>query len=189
MLERHTRSWLEAHAAGKPLARASIEAAMLSHELRKAHRLDLGALLALHLYRAAWDHRSPRPMPFAPQRLTLPCASLSRRQPNFWTKSSRSSRTRRRSRTPSWTSGTCSPTRPCVADWSRPSACLLSPSHRLRLADARPSQWRLWPRTTPELHVRLPINSPPPSFQPLQCSPERTSKRPARSSARFRSGS
>jgi len=70
MLERHTRSWLEAHAAGKPLARASIEAAMLSHELRKAHRLDLGALLALHLYRAAWDHRSPRPMPFAPQRLT-----------------------------------------------------------------------------------------------------------------------
>lgn len=55
MLERHTRSWLEGDAPAKRLARASIEAAMLSHELRKAHRLDLAALLALHLYRAAWE--------------------------------------------------------------------------------------------------------------------------------------
>lgn len=54
MLERHTRSWLEGDAA-KRLARASIEAAILSRELRKAHRLDLAALLALHLYRAAWE--------------------------------------------------------------------------------------------------------------------------------------
>lgn len=55
MLERHTRSWLTGDAADKRLARASIEAAMLSHELRKAHRLDLAALLALHLHRAAWE--------------------------------------------------------------------------------------------------------------------------------------
>ncbi|MBU2694991.1 hypothetical protein [Pimelobacter sp. 30-1] len=55
MLERHTRSWLAPEIAGKRLARASIETAMLSHELRKARRLDLGALLALHLYRAAWE--------------------------------------------------------------------------------------------------------------------------------------
>ncbi|MGB3764825.1 MAG: hypothetical protein WA966_16560, partial [Ornithinimicrobium sp.] len=40
---------------GKSLARASIEAAILSQELRKAHRLDLAALLALHLFRAAWE--------------------------------------------------------------------------------------------------------------------------------------
>jgi hypothetical protein len=54
MLERHTRSWLEG-AGGTRLARASIEAAILSQELRKAHRLDLAALLALHLFRAAWE--------------------------------------------------------------------------------------------------------------------------------------
>jgi hypothetical protein len=55
MLERHTRSWLEGAATGERLARASIEAAIMSHELRKAYRLDLAALLALHLYRAAWE--------------------------------------------------------------------------------------------------------------------------------------
>lgn len=55
MLERHTRSWLARDVAGKRLAQASIETAMLSHELRKTRRLDLGALLALHLYRAAWE--------------------------------------------------------------------------------------------------------------------------------------
>ncbi|WP_423447334.1 hypothetical protein AABM36_03090 [Kocuria sp. KSNUG] len=55
MLERHTRSWLEGDAAPKRLARASIETAMMSHELRKAHRLDLAAFLALHLYRASWE--------------------------------------------------------------------------------------------------------------------------------------
>lgn len=55
MLERHTRSWLEGNIVHKRLARASIETAMMSHELRKTHRLDLAALLALHLYRAAWE--------------------------------------------------------------------------------------------------------------------------------------
>jgi hypothetical protein len=62
-LERHTRAWLDGEATGRGLGRASIEAAILSHELRKAHRLDLAALLALHLYRAAWapstDESSP----------------------------------------------------------------------------------------------------------------------------------
>jgi hypothetical protein len=53
-LERHTRSWLEGGADSKRLARASIEAAVISQELRRAHRLDLAALVALHLYRAAW---------------------------------------------------------------------------------------------------------------------------------------
>lgn len=55
VLERHTRAWLEEDVAGNLLARASIETAVLSHELRKARRLDLAALLALHLYRAAWQ--------------------------------------------------------------------------------------------------------------------------------------
>jgi hypothetical protein len=55
ILERHTRSWLEEDVASKRMARASIEAALISQELRRAHRLDLAALLALHLYRAAWE--------------------------------------------------------------------------------------------------------------------------------------
>ncbi|RKS04954.1 hypothetical protein DFP74_0534 [Nocardiopsis sp. Huas11] len=55
MLERHTRSWIEGDIANKRLARASIETAMICHELRKSQRLDLAALLALHLYRAAWE--------------------------------------------------------------------------------------------------------------------------------------
>lgn len=55
ILERHTRMWLTGDAPCKRLARASIEAAMLSQELRKTRRLDLAALLALHLYRAAWE--------------------------------------------------------------------------------------------------------------------------------------
>jgi hypothetical protein len=54
MLERHTRAWLYGEATGRRLARASVEAAIVSHELRKARRLDLAALLALHLYRATW---------------------------------------------------------------------------------------------------------------------------------------
>lgn len=54
MLERYTRCWLEGNVARKRLARASIETAIISHELRKSHRLDLAVLLALHLYRAAW---------------------------------------------------------------------------------------------------------------------------------------
>ena len=54
MLEHHTRAWLEGDVAGKRLARASIETAVVCHELLKARRLDLAALLALHLHRAAW---------------------------------------------------------------------------------------------------------------------------------------
>lgn len=54
LLERHTRSWLDGDNSSTRLARASIETAIILYELRKAYRLDLAALVALHLYRAAW---------------------------------------------------------------------------------------------------------------------------------------
>lgn len=57
-LERHTRAW----AAGSDVEtarKACVETAVLCAALREAQRLDLAALLALHLLRAAW--RPPGP--------------------------------------------------------------------------------------------------------------------------------
>ncbi|KQP63736.1 hypothetical protein [Nocardioides sp. Leaf285] len=61
MLERHTRTWIETEPTAATVGRASIEAAMIAHELRTAQRLDLTAYLALQLYRSAWS-----PAPTAP---------------------------------------------------------------------------------------------------------------------------
>ncbi len=52
-LERHTRTWAAAD-DGATARRACLETAVLCAALREAHRLDLAALLALHLLRAAW---------------------------------------------------------------------------------------------------------------------------------------
>jgi hypothetical protein len=55
MLERFSRAWLVGEAAGPRLARASIEAAIVCNALRQTRRLDLAALVSLHLHRAAWQ--------------------------------------------------------------------------------------------------------------------------------------
>lgn len=55
MLERHSRRWLLGDDDEKRLASASIEASLICSQFRIAHRLDLAALAALHLYRAAWQ--------------------------------------------------------------------------------------------------------------------------------------
>lgn len=52
-LERHTRTWATA-ADGATTHTACLEAAVLCAAMREAHRLDLAALLALQLFRAAW---------------------------------------------------------------------------------------------------------------------------------------
>lgn len=52
-LERHTRMWTSATDAGT-MRTACLETAVLCAALRAAHRLDLAALVALHLFRAAW---------------------------------------------------------------------------------------------------------------------------------------
>lgn len=53
MLERHSRSWTTENDATTART-ACLESAMLCAALREAHRLDLAALLALHLLRAGW---------------------------------------------------------------------------------------------------------------------------------------
>jgi len=59
-LERHTRTWATAD-DGAMARTACLETAVLCAALREAHRLDLAALLALHLLRAAW--RPPGQVP------------------------------------------------------------------------------------------------------------------------------
>lgn len=54
-LEKHTRRWLLGDREQQQIARASIEASLICHELVKSKRLDLAALVALHLYRATWQ--------------------------------------------------------------------------------------------------------------------------------------
>lgn len=57
VLERHTRSWVSGESpASAP--RACLEAAIVCSALRTARRLDLAALVALHLLRAAWTPES-----------------------------------------------------------------------------------------------------------------------------------
>ncbi|WP_156425574.1 MULTISPECIES: hypothetical protein [unclassified Mycobacterium] len=53
MLERFSRTWLD---DGQPhrLAQASIQASIICNSLRETQRLDLAALMALHLHRASW---------------------------------------------------------------------------------------------------------------------------------------
>ncbi|RZT26697.1 hypothetical protein EV649_0444 [Kribbella sp. VKM Ac-2569] len=53
-LERHSRQWLAGDDDRHRLARASIETSLICTELVAVRRLDLAALTALHLYRAAW---------------------------------------------------------------------------------------------------------------------------------------
>ena len=53
-LERHSRQWLTGDDNRHRLARASIETSLICTELVTVRRLDLAALTALHLYRAAW---------------------------------------------------------------------------------------------------------------------------------------
>jgi hypothetical protein len=53
-LERFSRGWLVGDAEKPRLARASIEASIICNALRQIQRLDLAALMALHLHRAAW---------------------------------------------------------------------------------------------------------------------------------------
>lgn len=54
-LERFTRRWLEGGEERTRLNSAAIEASIVCNMLRKTRRLDLAALTALHLYRAAWQ--------------------------------------------------------------------------------------------------------------------------------------
>ncbi|RZU12704.1 hypothetical protein EV645_5977 [Kribbella rubisoli] len=54
-LERHTRQWLIGDDDQRRLARASMETSLICIQLLAARRLDLAALTALHLYRAAWS--------------------------------------------------------------------------------------------------------------------------------------
>lgn len=60
MLERHSRRWLVDDDDHKRLAHASIETSLIGNQLHRMRRLDLAALAALHLYRAAW-HPSAEP--------------------------------------------------------------------------------------------------------------------------------
>lgn len=53
-LERFSRRWLEGEEDRSRLSLASVEASIVCNLLRKTQRLDLSALMALHLYRAAW---------------------------------------------------------------------------------------------------------------------------------------
>ncbi|NKZ10386.1 hypothetical protein HGA11_05295 [Mycolicibacterium septicum DSM 44393] len=53
-LERFSRTWLVGEPDRIRLARASIEASILCNALRQTQRLDLAALMSLHLHRAAW---------------------------------------------------------------------------------------------------------------------------------------
>jgi hypothetical protein len=53
-LERHTRHWLSGDDEQRRLAQASIETSLICTELVATQRLDMAALAALHLYRAAW---------------------------------------------------------------------------------------------------------------------------------------
>ncbi|WP_131806098.1 hypothetical protein [Mycobacterium alsense] len=55
MLERFSRAWLVGEPANPRLARASIEASIVCNALRRTQRLDLAALMSLHLHRAAWQ--------------------------------------------------------------------------------------------------------------------------------------
>lgn len=77
MLERHTRSWIVGEVDALKLGRASIEAAMIAHRLRDSHRLDLAALVSLHLYRAAWTPTRTSPLPAAAAALRLFVATAS----------------------------------------------------------------------------------------------------------------
>jgi hypothetical protein len=52
-LERFSRRWLDGNADGVRLSQASIEASIICNLLRSTQRLDLAALMSLHLYRAA----------------------------------------------------------------------------------------------------------------------------------------
>jgi len=54
MLEKFSRNWLLGEADGPRLGHASIEASIVCSLLRNTRRLDLAALMSLHLYRAAW---------------------------------------------------------------------------------------------------------------------------------------
>ena len=53
-LERFSRRWLAGEAAKSRLSQASIETSVICNLLRNTRRLDLAALMSLHLYRAAW---------------------------------------------------------------------------------------------------------------------------------------
>ncbi|WP_029106678.1 hypothetical protein [Mycobacterium sp. URHD0025] len=53
MLERFSRRWLDGDLDGVRLRQASIEASIICNLLRNTQRLDLAALMSLHLYRAA----------------------------------------------------------------------------------------------------------------------------------------
>lgn len=52
-IERYTREWLPTPADQAYHTRSAIEAALITNSLRRARRLDLAALTALHLFRAA----------------------------------------------------------------------------------------------------------------------------------------
>ena len=54
MLERTSRRWLKGEEDRTRLSLASVEASIVCNLLRNNQRLDLSALTALHLYRAAW---------------------------------------------------------------------------------------------------------------------------------------
>lgn len=53
-LERYTREWLSDGTDPRQLSWAAIETSISCNLLRETHRLDLAALMALHLHRAAW---------------------------------------------------------------------------------------------------------------------------------------
>ncbi|BBZ51991.1 hypothetical protein H7H82_11825 [Mycobacterium heidelbergense] len=54
-LERFSRRWLAGESIESRLKRASIETSVVCSLLRKSQRLDLAALMSLHLYRTAWQ--------------------------------------------------------------------------------------------------------------------------------------
>lgn len=63
-IERFSRDWLAlGEEESRRAARTAIEGAILCNRLRNAHRLDLAALTALHVFRAAWpsDYGDTRP--------------------------------------------------------------------------------------------------------------------------------
>lgn len=54
-LERFSRRWLAGEPVESRLSQASIETSIICSLLRNMQRLDLAALMSLHLYRAAWQ--------------------------------------------------------------------------------------------------------------------------------------
>lgn len=54
MLERHSREWLKETDDRRALSRSCLEVSIVCAALREHRRLDLAALMALHLHRAAW---------------------------------------------------------------------------------------------------------------------------------------